>query len=190
MGWDRVPTTARAAWPARDRIRLLAVALGAFALCAVYAWRGDFSSDFWEHAAVVRELSVRPFSPTHPLLLVDATHAYFSPYLLVVALAARATGVSAIWALATAGLVNLVLLILGFRRLLVRLIPAGEAAAPFALLFVMLLWGKNPCMWSGFLHVGMLGFNVPYPSAFAAAAMFLCLSLLLDALDRGHSLPF
>jgi hypothetical protein len=176
--------------PARDRARLWAVTLGALVLCAVYAWRGDFSSDFWEQAAVVRELSARPFSPKHPLLLVDATHAYFSPYLLAVALAAGATGVSAIWALAAAGLVNLVLLILGFRRLLVRLIPAGEAAAPFALLFVMLLWGKNPWMWSGFLHVGMLGYNVPYPSAFAAAAMFLCLSLLLDALDRGHSLPF
>src|SRR5882724_3890508 len=115
MGWDRVPTTARAAWPARDRIRLLAVALGALALCGVYAWRGYFSSDFWEHAAVVRELSVRPFSPTHPLLLVDAPHAYFSPYLLAVALAARATGISAISALASAGLVNIVLLILALR---------------------------------------------------------------------------
>jgi hypothetical protein len=185
-----VGTSAPVAAPARDRARLLAVTLGALAFCAVYAWRGDFSSDFWEHAAVVRELSARPFSPKHPLLLVDATHAYFSPYLLAVALAARAAGVSAIWALATAGLVNLVLLILAFRRLLVRLLPEGEAAAPFALVFFILLWGKDPWMWSGFLHVGMLGYNVAYPSTFAAAAMLLCLSLLLDALDTGHSLPF
>jgi hypothetical protein len=185
-----VGTSARVAGPARDRARLLAVTLGALALCAVYAWRGDFSSDFWEHVAVVRELSARPFSPKHPLLLVDATHAYFSPYHLAVALVARATGVSAISALAAAGLVNLVLLILAFRRFLVRLLPEGEAAAPYALVFVIFLWGNQPWMWSGFLHVGMLGYNVAYPSTFATAAMLLCLSLLLDALDCGRRLPF
>jgi hypothetical protein len=171
-------------------MRLLAVTLGALALCALYAWRGDFSSDFWEHAAVVRELSVRPFSPTHPLLSVNATHAYFSPYLLAVALVARVTGISAISALATAGLVNLVLLVLAFRRLLVRLLPRGEAAAAYALFFSFFLWGNQPWMWSGFLHIGMLGYNVAYPSTFAAAAMFLCLSLLLDALDRGYSAAY
>jgi MFS family permease len=182
--------TTPVASPARDWVRLLAVTLGALALCAVYVWRGDFSSDFWEHAAVVRELSVRPFSPRHPLLSVNATHAYFSPYLLAVALVARATGISATTALATAGLVNIVLLVLAFRRFLVRLLPQGEAAAPYALLFIFFLWGNNPWMWSGFLHIGMLGYNVSYPSTFAAAAMFLSLSLLLDALDRGRSLAF
>ena len=182
--------TAPLAAAARDRVRLVAVALGALALCALYAWRGYFSSDFWEHAAVVRELSVRPFSPKHPLLSVDATHAYFSPYLLAVALAARATGISAISALATAGLVNIVLLVLALRRFLVRLLPQGEAAAPYALLFILFLWGKDAWMWSGFLHIGMLGYDASYPSTFAAAAMFLSLSLLLDALDRGHSLAF
>jgi hypothetical protein len=177
-------------WLSRDRFRLLAVTLGALAWCTLFAWRGYFISDFWEHAAVVRELSVRPFSPRHPLLAVDATHAYFSPYLLAVALAARATGVSAISALATAGLVNLILLVLALRRFLVRLLPAGEAAAPYALLFMFFLWGNDPWMWSGFLHIGMLGYDVAYPSTFAAAAMFLSLSLLLDALDFGRSLAF
>jgi alpha-1,6-mannosyltransferase len=178
------------ALPRRDRLRLLAVSLGALVLCAVYVWRGDVSSDFWEHAAVVRELSVRPFSPRHPLFFVDATHAYFSPYLLAVALAARATGTSAMSALATAGLVNLVLLIVAFRRFLVRLLPQGEAAAPYALIFAFFLWGKNPWMWSGFLHIAMLGYNVPYPSTFAAAAMFLSFALLLDALDHDRSLAY
>jgi hypothetical protein len=176
--------------PTRDRIRLLAVGLGALALYALYAWRGDFSSDFWEHAAVVRELSVRPFSPRHPLLSVDATHAYFSPYLLAVGLIARTTGISAVAALATAGLVNIVLLLLALRGFLVRLLPEGEAAVPYALLFIFFLWGHDPWMWSGFLHIGMLGYVASYPSTFAAAAMFLSLSLLLDALDRGRALPF
>jgi hypothetical protein len=168
----------------------LVVALGALALCAAYLWRGYFSSDFWEHAAIVRELSVRPFSPKHPLLAVDAPHAYVSPYLLVVGLAGRATGAPAMFALAAAGLVNIVLLVLVLRRFLVRLLPRGEAAAPYALLFIIFLWGKDAWMWSGFLHIGMLGYTVAYPSTFAAAAMFLCLSLLLDALDPGRRLAF
>ncbi len=175
--------------PARDRVRLLVVALGALALCAVYVLRGYFSSDFWEHAAIVRELSARPFSPKHPLLSVDAPHAYVSPYLLVVGLAARATGASATSALAAAGLVNIVLLVLALRRFLLRL-PGGEAAAPYALLFMIFLWGKDAWMWSGFLHIGMLGYTASYPSTVATAAMFLCLALLLDGLDRGRPLAF
>ncbi len=171
--------------PARDRVRLLAVALGAFAVCAAYVWRGYFSSDFWEHAAVVRELSTRPFSPAHPLFALEAPHAYVSPYLLGVGLAARATGAAAIPALAAAGLLNIVLLILALRRFLVRL-PGGEAAAPYALLFIVFLWGQDAWMWSGFFHIGMLGYTAPYPSTLAAAALFLCLSLLSDALDRGR----
>jgi hypothetical protein len=181
----------RAAVPAvssaRNRVRLLAVALGALAVCAAYAWLGYFSSDFWEHAAIVREVAARPFSPRHPLLAVDAPHAYVSPYLLTVGLAARATGASPTSALAAAGLVNILLLVLAFRRLLVRLL-GGEAAAPYALLFMVFLWGRDPWMWSGFFHIGMLGFNASYPSTFAAAAIFLCLSLLLDVLDRGRGL--
>src|SRR5574339_524743 len=108
------------------RARLWIVALGTFVLCAAYVWRGAFSSDFWEHAAVVRELAARPFAPLHPLLRVDAPHAYVSPYLLAVGLVARLTHASAIPVLAIAGLFNLVLLVLVFRRLLVRLLPNGE----------------------------------------------------------------
>jgi hypothetical protein len=180
------PPAAPVRSPAGYRLRLLAVTLGALALCAVYAWRGDVSSDFWEHAAVVRELAAHPWSPRHPLFSVNATHAYFSPYHLAVALAARVTGLPAMAALSLAGLINLVLVVLAFRLFLVRLLPRGEATAPYALLFVFFLWGRQPWMWSGFLHVGMLGYSVPYPSTFATAVLFLCLALLLDALDRGR----
>jgi hypothetical protein len=168
------------------RARLWIVAGGAFALCAAYVWRGAFSSDFWEHAAVVRELAVRPFEPLHPLLRVNAPHAYVSPYLLAVGLAARLTHGSAIMALAITGLVNVVLLVLVFRRLLVRLLPNGDAAAPYALLLVIFFWGKDPWMWSGFLHVGMLGYDVAYPSTVGAMALLVGFSLLLDALHRGE----
>ena len=180
----------RAGTVIRDRLRFAVVSVGALALCAAYVWRGYFSSDFWEHAAVVRELSLRPWAPTHPLLAIDAPHAYFSPYLLAVALVARAAGAPPLWTLAAAGLVNVVLLLLAFRRFLVRMLPAGEAAAPYALLFVLFLWGRDAWPWSGFLHVGFLGYAASYPSTFAAAVMFGAFSLLLDALDRPGPLPF
>jgi hypothetical protein len=151
-------------------------------LCATYLWRGALSSDFWEHAAVVRELAEHPTVPRHPLLMVDAPHAYASPYLLSLALIARLSGSSAIAVLALAGLVNLCLLVVALRRLVVRLLPNGEAAAPYALLLLIFLWGKGAWMWSGFLHVAMLGYDAAYPSTLAIAAMFLALSLLLDAL--------
>ena len=175
---------------ARDRVRLFAVALAVLVFCALHAWRGFWVSDFWEHAAVVRELAVRPFSPRHPILAVDATHAFFSPYHLAIALAARATGASPISALAIAGLVNIVLLVLALRRFLVRLLPEGAAATPYALVFILLLWGRDAWWWSGFLHIDFLPFVVPYPSTFAAAGMFLGLSLLLDALDHGRVRAF
>jgi alpha-1,6-mannosyltransferase len=62
--------------------------------------------------------------------------------------------------------------------------------APYALLLIVFLWGKRPWMWSGFLHAGMLGYDISYPSTFAAVAMFLAWSLLLDALDQGRTLPY
>jgi hypothetical protein len=175
---------------ARDRVRLFAVALAVLVFCALHAWRGFWVSDFWEHAAVVRELAVRPFSPRHPILAVDATHAFFSPYHLAIALAARATGATPISALAIAGLVNIVLLVFALRRFLVRLLPEGAHATPYALVFIILLWGRDAWQWSGFLHFDFLGFVTPYPSTFAAAGMFLGLSLLLDALDHGRARSF
>src|SRR4029450_7968832 len=110
-------------------------------------------------------------------------------YHLAVGLAARVTGAAPTTALAIAGLVNMVLLAMALRRFLQRL-PYGEAAAPFALLFIIFLWGKDVWMWSGFLHIGMLGYNAPYPSTLAAAAMFLCLSFLVDALDSARPRSF
>lgn len=186
---SHVPGVGAAGSSARDRLRFLVVALSALGLCALYAWRGYFSSDFWEHAAVVRELSVRPLSPRHPLFALDAPHAYASPYLLAVGLAARVTGAAPTTALAIAGLVNMVLLVLAVRRFLVRL-PHGEAAAPYALLFIIFWWGKAAWMWSGFFHIGMLGYTAAYPSTFAAAAMFFCVSLFMDALDSGRPATF
>ena len=75
---------------------------------------GDWIYDFWEHSAVVKELSVNPLHPNHPLFLVDKPHAFASPYLEVVALLSRVTSLNPINSLAVSGIVNLLLFLVGF----------------------------------------------------------------------------
>ena len=72
------------------------------AIILQHPWFGDF----WEHAAVVRELATHPLSPRHPLLSSDAPHAFFSPYALAVAGASRALGSDPVTTLAAAGIGN------------------------------------------------------------------------------------
>ena len=45
-------------------------------LLGLHTRNAQWNGDFWEHRAVVRELSTHPFSPQHPQLLVDAPHAF------------------------------------------------------------------------------------------------------------------
>ncbi len=52
---------------------------------------GQWGGDFWEHAAVVQELSTHPFSPQHPFLLLEVRHQSYSPYALRIALISRTT---------------------------------------------------------------------------------------------------
>src|ERR1700752_846947 len=86
--------------------------------------------EFWEHAAVVRELAIRPFHPHHPLLLVDAPHAFFSPYALGLGVVTGATGAQPLTTPAIAGLVNLMIVITGLRALARQIFPDGDRA-PF-----------------------------------------------------------
>ena len=52
-------------------------------LTAIQTLNGQWSTDMWEHVAVVRELIAHPFDPRHPLVLSDAAHPGFSPYTVV-----------------------------------------------------------------------------------------------------------
>jgi hypothetical protein len=150
--------------------------------------RGVWVSDFWEHAAVVRELATHPLSPYHPLLLSDAPHAFFSPYALVLASASRVLGSDAVSTLAAAGIANLVLLLIGLRWFVGAIFKGDRDAISFYfLLFLLVLWGRAPWFWSGFLHFGALGHVLPYPSTFAAALMFGGLAAYARHLQTGRT---
>ena len=132
--------------------------------------------DFWEHAANVHQLMLHPTDPGNSLLAIHTPSAFFSPYLLAVALGAKLTGTGPVHALAAAGLVNYWLLIAGvwwFTRVFSR-----HRQAPFyALLFIWLLWGASPWKYSGFFNLRALSAVIAYPSTFATAIGMLTAAL-------------
>jgi hypothetical protein len=137
---------------------------------------------------VVRELATHPLSPRHPLLLSDAPHAFFSPYALALAGASRVLGLDPVTALAAAGIANLVLLLISLRWFVGAVFEGDrEVISFYFLLFLLVLWGREPWFWSGFLHFGALGRVLPYPSSFAAALMFAALAAYARHLQTGRA---
>jgi hypothetical protein len=170
----------------RHRYALLAASL--LLLMLVHAHRGAWVSDFWEHAAAVRELATHPLSPRHPLLPSDAPHAFFSPYALVLAGASRGLDADPVSLLAAAGIAKLVLLLLALRWFAGVLFPRDPDPISFYfLLFLLVLWGRDPWFWSGFLHFGALGHVSPYPSTLAAALVFGGLAAYARHLQTGRA---
>jgi len=150
-------------------------------------WEGDF----WEHAACVRELATHPLSPRHPMLPLDASHTFYTPYALFVALLARATGLGAIAALSMAGIFNLLLLLVSLKVFISSFAREdAEKTAFYALLFMLFLWGPPPWTWSGFLHMNVLGTVLPYSSTFSAALMFFSFAIYLRILSGASSAWF
>src|SRR5690242_8979287 len=162
-----------------ERLRFVALASLVFAIVALHAAHGHWIGDFWEHSAVVRELITHPVRPRHPLLLLDAPHAFENPYALIVATVGRWSGSTSVTALTVASLVNLVMIFVAL-RVFVRRFASGRADAVsfYLLLFMLLLWGREPWEFSGFYHINVLHHTLAYPSACA-----FWMSLFLIALN-------
>jgi len=146
---------------------LLALAI---AQVAQRSWVGDF----WAHAAVVRALARDLLHPTHPQLVLDTPHAFFSPFHLVVAAVARLVDTSPLSTLAAFSFPNLLVWLLGFRRFCGAV--AGDraaAASAWALLAVLFLWGPGGWFWSGFFSFEVFPYALPYPSTLAMGLQLL-----------------
>jgi len=172
----------------RNRYAILsaAVALLMFSHISNRVWKGDF----WEHAAAVRELATHPFSPRHPMLLVDTPHTFYTPYALFVAAISRSAKLGPIASLAAAGMVNLLLLLISLRVFISSYVREDvEKTSFYTLLFMLFLWGSSPWFWSGFLHMDALGYVLPYPSTFSAALLFFSFAIYLRIL-RGARLAW
>lgn len=153
-------------WLGRHRYGALATVV--LVLTAIQTRNGQWSTDMWEHVAVVRELIAHPFDPAHPQVASDATHPGYSPYTVGLGLIGNGLGVGALGVLSAAALVNVGLLLVALRTFVVEV--TGNRRAPFwALVLVLALWGLDPYRYSGFYGLNSIGFVAPYPSTFATA---------------------
>ena len=170
-------------WIYRNRLTLLLTCVAVYYLLQVS--NGLWVEDFWDHSAAVSALMRDLVHPRHAQLAVDQPHVFFTPYSLMVACAARLFGLSAIEALALFGLFNGALLVVGLRRYLRAMgIEDGQGVLFYGILLILFLWGAGRWDYSGFFHVGILKFVLPYPSAFASG-----LALLGLALNRSVDAP-
>jgi hypothetical protein len=146
-------------------------------LASIQTANGQWSTDMWEHVAVVRGLIDDPLHLTHPLALLD------TPYTVALGVLGHLLGVSAVTMLSLATIGNVVLLLLGLRLFVIE--ATQNRRAPFwAVVLVLLLWGLSPYRFSGFFNLNSIGFVLPYPSAFATAIALLTLTAALRATEH------
>lgn len=140
-------------------------------------WAGDLGV----HAAVLERLRTDLSHPGNPLVDAHTPSPYYSPWTVLLAVVAEATGVRTFSVLRLAALVGLVLLGTGVRAFVVTF-TRRAAAVPLALLCVLLLYGVRLFAWSGFPGLTSLCLTLAYPSTFALGLAFHFLALLRRAL--------
>ncbi|MEU2061602.1 hypothetical protein [Streptomyces sp. NPDC013455] len=142
-------------------------------------WAGDLGM----HAATLQRLRHGLRHPGDPLVDADTPSPYYSPWMLLLGIVAKATGLSVFVVLRGAALAGLGLLVTGVWRY-VRTLSAHRAAPALALLSLLLLWGPLLFNWSGFPGLNSLALTVAYPSVFALGLAFHLWAWLTRAARR------
>ncbi len=142
--------------------------------------KGAWYHDFWEHSAVVNELSKHLMNPNNPIIKTTIPHAFFTPYSLLVAIFSKITNQNSIQSLEYFAFFNLLFFLLAFYLFCKNI--SGEyysLFAAFSLIFILFFWGKDPWIWSGFYHIWALPNMLSYPSTFAMSLSLLILSIVV-----------
>ncbi len=143
----------------------------------VFFWQQRWIWDFWTHAAIIRELSVRPFSPGNPFLASAGVGILYWPYGVTLAMFSKLSGLDAHHILALMGAVNLLLLLCVFYRF--SLAFCRDSRSPFwGLIIVLFLWGGDPWGYSAFYHSEVIFYSLPYPSTFAFVLALHAITML------------
>jgi alpha-1,6-mannosyltransferase len=169
-------------WQGPGRYLLLSGAL--FLLVVPRLWTDAWLGDFWVHLPAVKELAARPLHPRHPLFGTEQPYAFLSPYAWVLGVAARLSQLRPMEILILQGFVNLALLLAALYAFVATWL-GRRAAAVYALLFLLLLWGRDPWVFSSVFHLRSLVFVFPYPSTLAAAVALGSLAAAPRALASG-----
>lgn len=155
-------------WALRHRFIILSWAI--FGIVLTITWKGIFFGDFWEHSAVIRELSTHLLNPKHPILPVETTHVFYSPYALMLAIASRVVGISSVCVLSIMALINYWLVVYSVRLFVKNtFIENYKAIAFYSLLLMVFWWGWKPWWFSSFFHLEVISNVLSYPSAFCFA---------------------
>jgi hypothetical protein len=158
-----------------------------FWILLVQATNGLWYGDFWEHSAVVNALLSNLAQPPHPFFTIEAPHAFFSPYALLVAALARSLSISAIDALAIFGLLNFIMFCYGLLQTASTVSATQRSAVAFyALLFTIFLWGQDPWGYSGFFHSKVLAAVLPYPSMFSMGLSLIAIRIYYDQVQQPN----
>ncbi len=177
--WRRAGLVYRTAWTAAVLVA------GLLALMAVQLpWVGDLGI----HAATLERLRHDLTAPGDPLVDANVDSPYYSPWMVLLALVGKMTGLSTFGVLHLAAVADLVLLITGIRRF-VRTLSRRPAAVPLAILTTTLLYGWELFTWSGFPGLTSLALCLAYPSTFAMGAAFHLWALVRQGLVRDWRLP-
>ena len=171
------------------KFRYLILSAIVFALMCLSVSRQYWVGDFWLHSAVINELAYSPLHPKHPQLSLDAPHPLYSPYAVTWSLFSRATHWNAIKTLSLAAVFNTFLFLTGLYLFASAIAPRdGSGVAFYSLLFILLLWGATVWNWSGFFHLRVLGYVLPYPSTFCLGLSFIALALNKRRIDKRQDL--
>ncbi len=163
----------------------LAVSVAVVLFVTGYVVNGRRSGDVYWHVGAIESFADAPWSPANPMVGTEDPDADLSPYLLVLGLVSRITGLSGFDVLDLAGLVLVATFLWLFARA-VRIL-SGEPSAPvLALVFTLTLWGIGPWRWSGYLSFNSIGFMTGYPSMAAWCAL-LGAVIVADRLSRDPS---
>ncbi|MFC1565419.1 hypothetical protein ACFL4B_00555 [Candidatus Neomarinimicrobiota bacterium] len=178
-------------WDICKNNRYLLISIILFAIMIMHSLYGLWSGDFWEYSAVVRELSTHPLHPLHPLFIVNNSHPFFSPYLLLVALLARVGSLTSVDGLVIAGVFNLIFFLVSLRMFINCIFKKHHDAISFySLIFILFMWSAQAWSWSGFFHFKILAFDLPYPSTFSIASIFFIFALYYQNLQSMSKVKY
>lgn len=131
-----------------------------------------FRGDFWQHSAVIHQLTLDLIHPAHPQLRVDVSHPFYTPYAVALAAAARLFGMDAIGILVAAGISNTALLLFSLHRFSNHFLKTRFSAL-YLLGLTLVFWWPTTWTFSGFLHLRNFADTAHYPSTFAFAISLL-----------------
>jgi len=150
--------------------------------------KGHWVGDFWEHSAVVKELSNNLTHPNNPIIGGHIPHAFISPYSILVALFSKLTALNSIQSLECFAFFNLLFLLWSIYFFCKAVFKEYYISiATLSLVLILFFWGSNPHNWSGFIHFNALHSVLPYPSTFSVGLVFLTLALVAKQHAKNFS---